>query len=46
MDGGRNGMSTGAELTSGGRSGTNGRRRVWIVGLALMAAFFLLNIVG
>lgn len=45
MDGGRLGMSTGVELTGGGRSGTNGRRRVWIVGLAVMAAFFLLNIV-
>lgn len=45
MDGGGLGMSTGAELTSGGRSGTNGGRRVWIVGIAVMVAFFLLNIV-
>lgn len=32
-------------MTNGGHSGTSGGRRVWIVGIAVMAAFFLLNIV-
>lgn len=32
-------------MTSGGHSGTSGGRRVWIVGIAVMVAFFLLNIV-
>lgn len=35
----------GVTLTNGGRSGTSGGRRVWAVGMAVMVAFFLLNIV-
>lgn len=35
----------GVTLTNGWRSGTSGGRRIWAVGVTVMVAFFLLNIV-